>query len=694
VAVYIDIQGAQSPHSSTRGIGRYVTELATALEELDGGRHIASYALNDSLPRPLALQRAIAQDRMQSASRLELQRGDVYHVTSPFEPVALAHVWPRPARLSGVRLAVTLYDLIPLVYPEHYLADELYRARYLNRLGLVRQADSVLTISAATARDARERLGLDEGVVSVAGTGVSERFRRPDSAEDAYAVVAARIPGLRRDYVLYTGALDFRKNVDALLVGYGQLPAGLRRRHQLLIVSRSAPHEFEQLRVRLRQLGIEQHVRITSGLSDDDLVPVYQAAGLFVFPSLYEGFGLPVAEAISCGAPTIAARCSSLVEIVPCADALFDPRDPADIGDAMRRALTDPELRGRLAKATLAERHTWPVVARHVLDAYQRIAARGEARSRATRRALSSVVSAEESPWSAGAVAGGRDGRAARFARGVLWPARRFFDPRFGGIDLHIGALHADLGARLERAMQPAEEVTAISVLVRSAVEQIGVDRGVARAERADVLARLEQVREELRELRERVEPDGTSARPPAGRVELDARNDAAVAAIPFALSAMSGLPRGARVLVFEAGPDDLRLALLSASLGHKVTVLAGAGSIAVHPNVRIERAEIAAFENADGFDAAIRLALGEDGALPDAATLRRLCALLHPGGLLVLAFPEAAPPSTTPASLRGFAEMERRYAVRLHEGSWVIAENDSLDRGIERVVLMRARRE
>jgi glycosyltransferase involved in cell wall biosynthesis len=496
VAVYVDIQGAQSRDSAHRGIGRYVAELARALEERDGGALIGGYALNPDLPLPDGLADVIAPERMRPSDRLDLVPGDAYHVTSPFESVALARVWPRPARSDGVRLAVTLYDLIPVIYPEQYLAHDLYRARYENRLGLVRNADRVFSISAATARDASERLGIPPHAVTVAGTGVSARFVRPESREAAFEAVAASVPGLRPEYVLYTGALDFRKNVDTLLVAYSELAPELRKRHQLLIVSRLAQEELDTLRRRLRQLEINRNVRLARAVSDDDLVPLYQAAGLFVFPSLYEGFGLPAAEAISCGAPTIVSRSSSLVEIVENPEALFDPRDPADLKRTLQRFLGDPDRRRALADTVLAERHTWTRVAEHTLSAYERLGASTVRRDRRTRKALASVVSVEESTWSAGAVAG--RGLSTRVGRTILWPARRFFDPRFGGVDGHVLSMHGDLAHRMDRAFGPGGLMRRSNDNLRRSVDQLQktvqeLQAGMAelRAERAAPLTGL-----------------------------------------------------------------------------------------------------------------------------------------------------------------------------------------------------------
>ncbi len=212
-------------------------------------------------------------------------------------------------------------------------------------------------------------------------------------------------------------------------------------------------------------------MRLARAVSDDDLVPLYQAAGLFVFPSLYEGFGLPAAEAISCGAPTIVSRSSSLVEIVENPEALFDPRDPADLKRTMQRVLADPERLHALADTVLAERHTWTRVAEHTLSAYERLGATTVKRDRRTRKALASVVSAEESAFSAGAVAG--RSLSTRVGRSVLWPARRFFDPRFGGLDGHVLSMHGDLAHRMDRAFGPGGLMRRNSDSLRRSVEQL-----------------------------------------------------------------------------------------------------------------------------------------------------------------------------------------------------------------------------
>ena len=296
---------------------------------------------------------------------------------------------------SGVRLVVTVYDLIPLIYPEHYLPDPSYHARYKNRVELIRLADRAFAISEATGRDLVSMLDLPAEDVAVTGTGVSARFQPPAPGRDPLDAVRAHLPAVRRGYILYAGALDFRKNVDALLIAYSRLPRALRTQHQLVIVSRLTPRELDALGPRLRALDIERDVVVASAVGDDDLVPLYQAARLFVFPSLYEGFGLPVAEAIACGTPTIASDVSSLVEIVTDPAARFDPADPESLRAAIERELSDDSR----PPAVLDPRHTWPSVVERMIEECARLdqipAADGDRRA----SSIAALAAGEDAPW-------------------------------------------------------------------------------------------------------------------------------------------------------------------------------------------------------------------------------------------------------------------------------------------------------
>jgi glycosyltransferase involved in cell wall biosynthesis len=388
MSVLFDIQGVQSPAHGERGVARYLLELAQALERWYPDR-VARFVLNPDLAVPGMLEPLMAAGRVSYNDRVDNAPGGVYHIGSPFEEVPLARIWPRPAYEDGARLVVTLYDLIPKLFPDVYLSEPATKSRYNARLDLVRHADRVLAISEATARDALAELGLRPERVVPVGAAVSDLFRRPESRDATVSRLRGELGWVDPGYLLYVGGIEPRKNIDRLLEAYARLPERLRMRHSLAVVCRVQPADRVQLERRLRDLGVLGRVHFPGYVPDEQLVMLYQAAELFVFPSLYEGFGLPVAEAIACGAPAIVSRSSSLLELVHDDDALFDPYDPASIGAALERALDDKSVRDRLSSRTLDSRHTWRGVAARVVDVYDELLrARPKTRDRRSRVAV------------------------------------------------------------------------------------------------------------------------------------------------------------------------------------------------------------------------------------------------------------------------------------------------------------------
>ena len=311
---------------------------------------------------------------------------------SPFESVGapLSRIVPRWAQSGRTKLAVTLYDLIPLIYADHYLVNRSLREGYLTRLELVRQADLVLAISDSTARDAANLLDISPARIAVVGTGVDDRFSPPESRSGALAQAQTTIPGLRSRFAMYTAGFEFRKNINRLLEAYAQLDAALRADHQLVVVCRLSPDHRAQLESECTRLNISDDVLLTGHVSDATLITLYRSTYLFLFPSLYEGFGLPIAEAMACGAPTIAGNNSSLIELVTNDDGRFDSSSPTDIAQAISRALTNPDLRNRLQHAADTASHTWTSVADLTVEACTKLL-RNAAPPRPTRPRIAFV---------------------------------------------------------------------------------------------------------------------------------------------------------------------------------------------------------------------------------------------------------------------------------------------------------------
>ncbi len=199
--------------------------------------------------------------------------------------------------------------------------------------------------------------------------GVDERFRVVQ--DRAIVDEAIQRYGLRSPYVLYVGGFDRRKNVDALVLAYAQTAV---RNEATLVLVGAGEQESARLLATVESAALENRVRILGYVPDDDLVLLYNGASAFIYPSLYEGFGLPVVEAMACGVPVLASNCTSLPEVVADAALLFDPTRPDDIAAAIDRVFTngDDEMsRLRSRGLAVAARLTWRNTAERTLDVYR-----------------------------------------------------------------------------------------------------------------------------------------------------------------------------------------------------------------------------------------------------------------------------------------------------------------------------------
>lgn len=368
VRVALDLQGAQSIEHRDRGVARYVLEHARAIHRTDPDI-VEAFLLNPDLPPPGGIEDLLATGRVVSGLAVALDPDTLVHVMSPFElSIPFSSFLPRDR--ADHRVVTTLYDLIPDILADRYLQDPGLRRRWRTRAEVVRRAHAVVAISACTARDGIERLGLSPERVTVVGTGTSAAFVPAADRDRARDEARRRIPGLGRRWVLYTGGTDERKNVERLLEGWARLPDAVRSDWQLVIACAVNDLQRNHLLVRADELGFAGGLLVPGFVPDDLLVLLNQGADLAVYPSLYEGYGLPVAEALACGTPAIAADTSSLVELVP-AEGLFDPTDPGAIAASIDAALRDPARRSALTAAAGRPPDTWDDVASRTLTAYQ-----------------------------------------------------------------------------------------------------------------------------------------------------------------------------------------------------------------------------------------------------------------------------------------------------------------------------------
>lgn len=393
---FLDIQAVQGTFHPRRGIARYVTEYCRALLAAAPER-LSALALNPMLPPPAGLPYELAHARHVVWNTAETlteaaRTGPIlYHVLSPFE---LTHpvesVVPPHALNGGVPIVCTVYDLIPEALPGLYEAGSDIERMHWIRRDVLKRADLLLAISERTKADAVERLGVDEDRVVVVGAGASEYFRPPYADESPRDLLAVEQPALTRPYVLTVTGWDWRKNTELLIDAWAHLPVSVRGDRQLVIACTLLPEVRTRWSQRVVERGLEpSDVVLTGFVPDPVLRALYQAAELFVCPSLYEGFGLPVLEAARCGTPAIVSDQSSLPEILDWPAATFTPEVDA-LTERLELSLVDKDFRSELTTAASAavERHTWARVVERTLDAYDRIVTTPRTRTRRRRVAL------------------------------------------------------------------------------------------------------------------------------------------------------------------------------------------------------------------------------------------------------------------------------------------------------------------
>ena len=404
--ILIDLQGAQS-ESRLRGIGRQALSLAKAMIAAPRG-HDISVLLNARLDANLVdlteelaplltrgrlvtfrppgavaernpdnLWRTRAAERMREALIAQL-RPDLVHVSSLFEGFVDDAVTSVGELQTTIATAVTLHDLIPLADAKRYLRQEGPRRHWMRRAQALKRADLLLSVSEASRREAITRLHIDQKRIAVIAAGADPRFRPATPGDGDETRLRVRY-GLDRPFILFVGAIDARKNVRLLLEAFARLPDDVRDRHGLVFAGSLFDADVRRLR-RLASLCRvpPDSLRFCLHVPDRDLVRLYQACAAFVFPSRNEGFGLPVLEAMACGAPVLAADAASLPEVVGDPGLLFDPRDPADLTAKLRDLLLDPGSRARAqasgpARASL---FTWANSAERAWSAIEHFAER------------------------------------------------------------------------------------------------------------------------------------------------------------------------------------------------------------------------------------------------------------------------------------------------------------------------------
>ena len=358
-------------HYSQGGISQYTKQLIQALGEID---HEDKFTIFQSREggNVFADQLNFWQRRLWTPSHFRLEQW-----TLPLElatvGIDILHspdfIPPFHRRCKAV---ITIHDLAFLRFPE--LLTEESRRYYGQVRQAVESADGVIAVSESTRRDVVELLGVPAECIDVIYHATDERFRPLADVQAARQFCEEY--DLPETFVLWVGTLEPRKNLETLLRALAILRDRGKEINPRLVVAGAKGWLYESTVKLVEELGLSHDVIFFGPASVADLLLLYNAAWLFVFPSLYEGFGFPPLEALACGTPVICARTSSLPEVLGRA-ALFldDPMDAEALAEAIQRLAEDEELREELKQRGLeqAAKFNWKSTAEQTLAVYRRV---------------------------------------------------------------------------------------------------------------------------------------------------------------------------------------------------------------------------------------------------------------------------------------------------------------------------------
>ncbi|MEW6185773.1 MAG: glycosyltransferase family 1 protein [Thermodesulfobacteriota bacterium] len=364
-----------SPNRS--GVGNYVLNLIQNLKEVDEGPvyHLLGQKKNFPLlgelgPKQKPLETLFSPENHPLSDiwehfvlplRLKARGIDVFH-----GPASLI-----PFKKDQYAVVVTIHDLVAFLFSETIPRKYGVYMRYLLRQA-VNKADKIIAVSRHTQKDLIEILRVPEEKIVVVHEAPSPIFRPLDKAEAQNRIREKY--GIKKKYIYHLGNIEPRKNLIVLLEAFTRVSQELGDEYQL-VVSGQRGWLVRALRQFFKHYPMRDRVLFTGYVPLGDIPWFMNGADLFVFPSLYEGFGLPVLEAMSCGTPVISSKRSSIPEIVGSAGVLVDPTDRRELADRIVGLLRDPLELKRLSQAGIeqAGRFTWRETARKTLEVYRSV---------------------------------------------------------------------------------------------------------------------------------------------------------------------------------------------------------------------------------------------------------------------------------------------------------------------------------
>lgn len=353
------------------GVSHYIEQVLLHLAQIDRANHYTVYTTRglDQAALGLPANFVVKPSRLPTINprvRIPWEQGiaplilrgtaDLYHGCLNVAPL-----------LSPVPTVITIHDLAFIRFPQTFRAYNRIYLDLATRLS-ARRASRILAVSEHTKREVVGLLGIPPERVIVTPNAARSHFHPPAPA--AIEQLRAR-HGLPERFVLYVGTLEPRKNLTTLLEAFALVSQSVP--DVPLLIGGGKGWMYEPIFARLEQLNLRDRVKFAGYIPEEELPLWYAAATVFVFPSIYEGFGMPPLEAMACGTPVITSNTSSLPEVVGDAGLMVAPTDPIALAEAIRRVLVDADLRAELRQRGLARarRFSWADTAAKTLAAYR-----------------------------------------------------------------------------------------------------------------------------------------------------------------------------------------------------------------------------------------------------------------------------------------------------------------------------------
>jgi len=361
------------------GVSRYIRYLLTELAKKPGKHEYIVFVNGQEVvdrldAHPQITYVSASWPESQPATRVKWEQLTLpivirqKHIEVLHSPVNVLPAW-LPSSCATV---VTLHDLAFLRFPELLTpAKRLYHRTFTVRS--LRQATMLIAVSDSTKQDAHELVGISPEHIKTIYPCIDKRFSNVVEEEQIHMFRQQK--GLSEGYILYLGTLEPRKNLITLIDAYAQL----RRDHAIqekLVLAGGKGWLYDEIFAHVHQLGLAAEVIFPGFIADSEQALWYHAASSFVYPSLYEGFGIPVAEALACGTPTVTSNISSLPEAGAGVALSVEPHDVQALSDALYKAITDPAFREhcRLMASSITERFSASIMTEQTITVYEQAA--------------------------------------------------------------------------------------------------------------------------------------------------------------------------------------------------------------------------------------------------------------------------------------------------------------------------------